>query len=73
MQRGQPRSPCMSDSAGERDRNLRGDAAFKRAMLRARDRERFVVGVDIRPCTDSPIFVPHLAPMMLRVSSIDDL
>lgn len=57
----------------EHERNLRGDRAFKAAMLRARQfgRENFSVGVDLRPGTEHPIFVRHHASDPPRVSTID--
>ncbi len=65
----------MTEETAQHEQRRTGDAAFKRAMLRARKlgREQFRIGVDVRPCTEFPAFIPHHAAPPPRVCTIDDL
>jgi hypothetical protein len=57
-----------------RERNILGDERFQLAMMRARRhcRERFTVGVDTRPCTDFPRYVPHQPLPIKQSNAIND-
>lgn len=54
-------SAAAAPIVSHQEPDIQGDIAFKKAMLKARrfGWERFTLGVETRPGTERPVFMPH--------------